>query len=74
MNEYKNFKNLCFTMDNVVDYMFRAIDNDNVDDFTLWFKIWHGLKTDILNNKYNQCGHSLCDEIMEYANKNNVTI
>lgn len=72
--ELKNYKNLCFVMNNAVDYMFNAIDKNNVSNFTLWFTMWVNAKRDITENKYNDCNHKLCDEIMQFANKNNVNV
>lgn len=73
-NEKTQFHFLLNVLHNSVEYMFRAIDENNVDEFTLWFIMWKNAHKQIITNPYNDCGHKLCDEIMEYANKNNVTI
>lgn len=76
MNKNKTkiqFHFLLDVLNNSVNYMFRAIDENNVNDFTLWFTMWQNARKQIILNPYNDCGHKLCDEILEYANKNNIT-
>ena len=50
-----------------VDFMFSAIDANDVLSFGECFKLWKDTTKQILKNPFNDCGHSLCNEIKQFA-------
>lgn len=49
-----------------VDMMFNAIDNADKTSFKMAFDLWHEITSQILKNPLNDCGHKLCNEIMDF--------
>ena len=54
----------------VVKRMFKCMDENNIVGFRFYFDKWHEVTSDIVNNKYNTVGHSLTDDLLEYAYNN----
>ena len=71
---WEQFNLLLTEMEKCIDCMFRAIDENNVKNFTINLYTWLNYRKMIYNNPYNDCGYKLCNEIMDFANKNNINI
>ena len=50
-----------------IDFMFNAIDNNDIVSFATCFKLWKDTTKQIYKNPLNDCGHALCDEIKQFA-------
>lgn len=50
-----------------VDFMFNAIDKNDVVSFETCFKLWTDTTKEIYKNPFNSVGHALCDEIKQFA-------
>ena len=68
------FLDMVKTQNNAVKRMFESIDENDVKKFHMYYIMWHVATNKLLHNKYNECGHKLCDEIQTYARNNNITI
>lgn len=64
---YDDFIELCKIQDNCVDKMFYCIDHNNKDGFIWYFEKWHEVTSALLQNPYNQVGHELDIEIINYC-------
>jgi hypothetical protein len=47
--------------------MFNAIDANDVLSFGECFKLWKDTTKEIYKNPFNNVGHALCDEIIQFA-------
>ena len=52
-----------------IDFMFSAIDNNDVLSFETCLKLWKNTTNEIYKNPFNSVGHGLCDEIMQFASR-----
>lgn len=65
--ELMNFYDLLDVQALAVDYMFNAIDANDVLSFGECFKLWKDTTKEIYKNPFNNVGHALCDEIKQFA-------
>lgn len=70
--ELMNFYDLLDVQALAVDYMFNAIDANDVLSFGECFKLWKDTTKQILSNPFNECGHALCDEIKQFASRHGI--
>lgn len=70
ITDFDRFVSLCHNQDFAVKKMCDCIDNKNVEGFKYYFNEWHNVTSKLLHNKYNDCGHKLNDEIIQYAKNN----
>ena len=63
----EKFIKLIRKQDRITTHMFHAMDEGQIEDFEILFELWHEVTSEILNNPNNQCGHKLCNEILDYA-------
>ena len=55
-----------------IDFMFNAIDANDVVSFETCFKLWIDTTKEIYKNPFNGIGHALCDEIMQFASRHGI--
>lgn len=61
------FIKLCRVQDRITNHLFHAMDKKHIEDFETLFELWHDVTSEILHNPYNECGHKLCNEVLEFA-------
>lgn len=66
----ERFMKLCRIQDKCVNRMFYCMEHNNPRGFEEYFDLWHDITAEIVNSPYNECGHKLCKEILDYASKN----
>lgn len=70
---YDEYLMLNKQIDICIDTMFKCIDENNVNMFSIFYKMFFETRSKLYKNKYNQCGHKLCDEIENFAKCNNIS-
>ena len=70
--ELMNFYELLDVQSLAVDYMFNAIDANDVLSFGECFKLWKDTTKEIYKNPFNSVGHALCDEIKQFASRHGI--
>lgn len=69
-NKYDEWIELNKKQDFAIDKMFYCMDRNNNTGFSFYFDLWHIVTSELIINPYNECGHKLCDELMDYAKTN----
>ena len=62
----EEFRKLLRIQNKCVDRMYYCIDTKNIEGFVWYFELWHDVTSSIYNSKFNECGHRLSSEILDF--------